>query len=54
MKKLGISTGDVIEVKGNKTTAVIAWPAYSEDQGKGTIRVDGFVRKNAGVKINDL
>jgi Arc/MetJ-type ribon-helix-helix transcriptional regulator len=54
MKKLRISAGDVIEVKGKRTTAVIAWPAHSEDQDKGMIRIDGFARKNAGVTISDL
>jgi transitional endoplasmic reticulum ATPase len=54
MRKLGISAGDVIEIVGKRNTAAIAWPAYSEDQNRETIRIDGFTRKNAGVAINEL
>jgi transitional endoplasmic reticulum ATPase len=53
MQKLGISAGDVIEITGKRTTSAIAWPAYSEDQNRGIIRIDGFARKNAGVAINE-
>jgi transitional endoplasmic reticulum ATPase len=53
MQKLGISAGDVIEIAGKRTTAAIAWPAYSEDQDRELIRIDGFTRKNAGVAINE-
>jgi transitional endoplasmic reticulum ATPase len=54
MRRLNISAGDVIEIIGKRTTAAIAWPAYSEDQNRETIRIDGFTRKNAGVAINEF
>lgn len=53
MQKLGVSSGDVIEILGKKKTSAIAWPAYSEDQDPGIMRIDGFLRKNAGVSINE-
>jgi transitional endoplasmic reticulum ATPase len=53
MQKLGISAGDVIEICGKRTTSAIAWPAYSEDQDRDILRIDGFSRKNAGVAINE-
>ena len=53
MQKLGISAGDVIEIVGKRTTSAIAWPAYSEDQNRDILRIDGFSRKNAGVAINE-
>jgi transitional endoplasmic reticulum ATPase len=53
MQKLGISAGDVVEIVGKRTTSAIAWPAYSEDQNRDMIRIDGFTRKNAGVAINE-
>lgn len=53
MQKLGISAGDVIEIVGKRTTSAIAWPAYSEDQDRGLMRIDGLTRKNAGVGINE-
>jgi len=53
MEELQVSAGDVIEIVGKRRTSAIAWPAYSEDQGRGIIRIDGFTRKNAGVSINE-
>lgn len=53
MQKLGLSAGDVIEIAGKRTTSAIAWPAYSEDQDRDIIRIDGFTRKNAGIAINE-
>jgi len=53
MQKLGISAGDVIEMCGKRTTSATAWPAYSEDQNRDILRIDGFSRKNAGVAINE-
>ncbi|MEM4733736.1 MAG: CDC48 family AAA ATPase, partial [Candidatus Bathyarchaeia archaeon] len=53
MQKLGISAGDVIEIVNKRTTSAIAWPAYSEDQNRDLIRIDGFTRKNAGVALNE-
>jgi len=53
MQQLGISAGDVVEIVGKRTTSAIAWPAYSEDQNREIMRIDGFTRKNAGVTINE-
>ncbi len=53
MEKLTVSAGDVIEILGKRRTSAIAWPAYSEDQGRDIIRIDGFTRKNAGASINE-
>jgi len=53
MQELGISAGDVIEITGKRITSAIAWPAYSEDQDRGIIRIDGFTRKNASGAINE-
>ncbi|MEM2958437.1 MAG: CDC48 family AAA ATPase, partial [Candidatus Jordarchaeaceae archaeon] len=53
MEKLGIQTGDIVEIKGKKTTAAIAWPAYPEDKDKGLVRMDGYLRRNANVSLGD-
>ena len=53
MRALGISAGDVIEIEGRKKTAAIAWPAYANDQDDDIIRIDGIIRENAGVSLND-
>jgi transitional endoplasmic reticulum ATPase len=51
--ELGLSTGDVVEIKGQKITAAIYWPGYQEDFGKSIIRIDGFTRGNASVSIDE-
>src|SRR5665647_2809921 len=53
MQKLGVSSGDVIEFSGKKKTSAIAWPAYPEDLDPNVMRIDGFLRKNADVSINE-
>jgi hypothetical protein len=51
MRSIDVTTGDVIEIQGKKTTAAVAWPAYPEDQGSGIIRTDGLIRENCGVTL---
>lgn len=53
MRAIGVTTGDVIEIIGKKHTGAIAWPAYPEDQEEGIIRMDGIVRKNAGLSLGE-
>ena len=53
MQKLAIKAGDFIEVHGKRTTVAIAWPAYAEDQGQEIVRMDGLLRRNAGVALNE-
>ena len=50
---LGVTVGDVVEIIGKRNTAAKVWPAYPEDQGRGIIRIDGYIRNNSGVSIND-
>ncbi|MHA1299851.1 MAG: CDC48 family AAA ATPase [Candidatus Helarchaeota archaeon] len=53
MKSLNLQTGDIIGIKGKRVTAAIAWPAYPEDQNRNIIRMDGRLRKNAGIRIGE-
>ncbi len=53
MAKLGLQSGDVIEIIGKSSVPAIVWPGYPEDRGKGIIRIDGSLRNNAGVGIDD-
>jgi transitional endoplasmic reticulum ATPase len=53
MKSIGVTVGDVIEIHGKKLTPAKAWPAYPEDQSLGLIRMDGFIRKNCGISLNE-
>ena len=51
--EIGLSAGDVVEIHGKKKTVAIYWPGYQEDFGKGTIRIDGYTRNNAGSGIDE-
>ncbi len=53
MRKLGVSTGDVIEIIGRRRTAARVWRAYQDDQDEDIIRIDGITRENAGVSLGD-
>jgi transitional endoplasmic reticulum ATPase len=53
MEELGAGVGDIIEISGKRTTCAKVMPSFPEDRGKGTIQIDGIVRKNASVGIND-
>jgi transitional endoplasmic reticulum ATPase len=53
MKKLDVKQGDVVELVGTKTTGAIALKGYPEDKGLSIIRIDGFMRRNAGTSIGE-
>jgi transitional endoplasmic reticulum ATPase len=53
LDSIGAEEGDVIEIIGRRNTVAIAWPALPEDEEKDVVRMDGIVRKNAGVSIGD-
>jgi transitional endoplasmic reticulum ATPase len=53
MQKLAITAGDFVEIHGKKMTVAVAWPAYAEDQGEEIVRMDGLIRRNAGVALNE-
>lgn len=46
-QKLGITEGDVVEIRGKRTTAAIAMAAYPEDDALDVVRLDGLQRANA-------
>ncbi len=48
-----MTSGDVVEISGKRKTVALCWAGYSEDAGKGIIRIDGYTRKNAGVSIDE-
>jgi transitional endoplasmic reticulum ATPase len=53
MNTIKVTAGDVIEIKGKRSTVAIAWPSYQEDKGNNIIRIDGLIRKNSGTSLND-
>jgi len=53
MQKLAVTAGDFVEIHGKKATVAVVWPAYAEDQGQEMVRMDGLIRRNAGVALNE-
>jgi len=53
MDAMKITAGDIIEIEGKKRTAAIAWPGLPEDTNTGVVRIDGTIRRNAQVGIDD-
>ncbi|QLJ53307.1 MAG: AAA family ATPase Cdc48 [Candidatus Fermentimicrarchaeum limneticum] len=52
-KTLEVTTGDIIEIKGKRITAAVVWQAHPQDEGLNIIRMDGYLRQNAGVGLQD-
>src|SRR5436309_1699413 len=53
VQDLGLTSGDVVQITGKRKTNALCWPAHEQDYGKGTVRIDGYLRNNAGVSIDD-
>ncbi len=53
MEKLGLSSGDLISIKGKRRTVAKAMPGYEEDREASVIRIDGSIRDNASVGIDE-
>jgi transitional endoplasmic reticulum ATPase len=55
MEKLGITSGDIVEITGPnyKKTGAIVWPSHPQDSDQGIIRMDGLLRQNSGTSLGD-
>jgi transitional endoplasmic reticulum ATPase len=55
MDELELENGDYIVLEGKQDSRAVArvWPGYPEDEGKGIVRIDGQLRQEAGVGIDD-
>ncbi|MEF8780757.1 MAG: CDC48 family AAA ATPase [Haloferacaceae archaeon] len=52
--EMGLSGGDFIRIESPEGTAIArVWPGYPEDDGTGIVRIDGQLRQEAGVGIDD-
>ncbi len=51
--RLKVGVGDIVEIRGRKTTAALVARAQQDDEGKNLLRVEAVVRRNAGVSIGD-
>ncbi|CCQ32336.1 Cell division cycle protein [Halorhabdus tiamatea SARL4B] len=54
MDELGLENGDYVVLEGREGRAVArVWPGYPEDTGDGVVRIDGQLRQEADVGIDD-
>ncbi|PSQ40992.1 AAA family ATPase [Halobacteriales archaeon QS_9_68_42] len=54
MEELGLENGDYIVLDSGDSRAVArVWPGYPDDEGNGVIRIDGRLRQEADVGIDD-
>ncbi len=51
--RLGLTSGDIVEIEGSRKTAAIVWPSPAEERGQNVIHMDSIIRNNAGVSIGD-
>jgi len=54
MHEISIRSGDIIEIKGERSTVGIVDRAYPGDIGLNIIRMDGLIRRNAKAGIGEL
>jgi transitional endoplasmic reticulum ATPase len=53
-EEMDLSGGDFIRIEGAQGTAIArVWPGYPEDDGTGIVRIDGRLRQEASVGIDD-
>jgi transitional endoplasmic reticulum ATPase len=53
MEKLGAQSGTIVSIKGKREAVGTAWRGSQEDEGKDVIRMDGVLRSNAGVGLDE-
>ena len=53
MAALNIELGGIVEIEGKRKTAAKAMPCYPEDRGKKIIQIDGLIRENAQVSLDE-
>ena len=53
MEQLGVSVGDILLIQGKRKAVSRALPAYIEDRAKGVIQIDGLLRENAQIGLDE-
>ena len=56
VEEMKLTTGDVVEIttsSGKKKTFALLWSGQPEDYGLRIIRIDGYIRNNLGIGIDD-
>jgi transitional endoplasmic reticulum ATPase len=53
LAELVAEVGDIIEIEGKRKTVAKVMPAYPEDRGKSIVQMDGLLRGNAQVSLDE-
>ncbi|MFQ5841327.1 MAG: CDC48 family AAA ATPase [Thermodesulfobacteriota bacterium] len=53
MARIKAEVGDLVEINGNRKTAAKIMPAHMEHRGKGIIQMDGLIRENAQLGLDE-
>ena len=53
MKELGLAVGDIVEINGKRKTPAKIMPCYAEERGKKIIQIDGLLRENAQIGLDE-
>ena len=54
MHQIGVRSGDIVEIEGERKTVGIVDRAYPGDIGLNIIRMDGIIRRNAKTGIGEI
>ncbi len=54
LEKLDLAIGDLVEVAGKRLTVCKTMPAAKEMRGQSRIQIDGLLRENAGVGLDEF
>ena len=53
MSRLKVSVGDIVEVRGKRTTVAKVMPTFQPDRGKAVVQIDGLVRGNCQAGLDE-
>ncbi len=53
MQRLGVDVGDTLEVEGKRRTICRVLPTFKEHRGKEHLQIDGVIRENARIGLNE-
>ncbi|MBS3819579.1 CDC48 family AAA ATPase [bacterium] len=53
MEKVKVSVGDIVELEGKEKTVAKVMPAFMEDRGKGIVQIDGIIRENGEIGLDE-
>ncbi len=53
MDIIGLKSGDIVQIDGERRTAVKVLRGEAEDANRGIVRIDGSTRRNAGTSIDE-